>query len=103
MVKEKTDRINYLAAEKKVRDLTPEGEVGKLQGVRMTFSVLIPMLIGPMIGNAINRAANIPLPDMGSADTMTTAFIPAPEIFLTAALVMLLSFAVIPFLVKKKH
>lgn len=85
----------------RVRDLTPEGEVGKLQGVRMTFSVLIPMLIGPMIGNAINRAANIPLPDMGSADTMTTAFIPAPEIFLTAALVMLLSLAVIPFLVKK--
>ena len=39
-----------------IRDFTPEGEVGKLQGVRMVFSVLIPMLLGPMIGNAINKA-----------------------------------------------
>jgi MFS family permease len=84
-----------------IRDYTPEGEVGKLQGVRMVFSVLIPMLVGPMIGNAINRARNIPLPDLGSADTMTTSFIPAPEIFLTAAIVMLLTFAIIPLLVKK--
>lgn len=85
----------------RVRDLTPDGEVGKLQGVRMVFAVLIPMILGPMIGNAINRARNIPLPDLGSADTMTTSFIPAPEIFLTAAIVMLLTFAIIPLLVKK--
>ena len=81
-----------------IRDYTPEGEVGKLQGVRMVFSVLIPMLVGPMIGNAINAAQNIPLPDQGSSDTMTTAFIPAPEIFLAASLVMLLIFAIIPVL-----
>ena len=87
----------------RVRDLTPEGEVGKLQGVRMVFAVLIPMIIGPMIGNAINRARNIPLPDMGSADTMTTSFIPAPEIFLTAAIVMLLTFLLIPVLIKKTN
>ena len=85
----------------RVRDLTPEGEVGKLQGVRMVFSVLVPMLVGPMVGNAINKAMNIPLPDSSSADTMTTAFIPAPEIFLAAAGVMLLAFAVIPIIVKQ--
>ena len=83
-----------------VRDYTPKDEVGKLQGVRMVFSVLIPMLAGPMIGNAINRSMNIPLPDMDSADTMTTEFIPAPEIFLAAAITTLLIFAVIPALVK---
>lgn len=83
-----------------IRDYTPEGEVGKLQGVRMVFSVLIPMLVGPMIGNAINEAQNIPLPDQSSADTMTTSYIPAPEIFLAAALMMLLVFAVIPVLSK---
>ena len=83
-----------------VRDFTPTGEVGKLQGVRMVFSVLIPMIVGPMIGNAINAARNIPLPDQSSADTMTTEYIPAPEIFLAAALVSLLLFAVIPFLKK---
>ena len=83
-----------------LRDLTPEEAVGKLQGVRMVFSVLIPMIFGPMIGNAINAARNIPLPDMGSADTMTTLYIPAPEIFLVAALITLLIFTLIPILDK---
>ena len=85
-----------------VRDHTPEKDAGKLQGVRMIFYVLIPMLVGPMIGNAINQAANIPLPDLGSADVMTTQFIPAPEIFLAGAIATLLTFALIPVLVKAK-
>ena len=82
------------------RDYTPSEAVGKLQGVRMVFSVLIPMVVGPMIGNAINRAKNIPLPDLGSADTMTTMYIPAPEIFLAAAVISALIFGIIPFLRK---
>lgn len=87
-----------------VRDATPVDNVGKLQGVRMIFSVLIPMLLGPMIGNAINRARNIPLPDLGSADTMTTQYIPAPEIFLVGAVISALMLALIPVLgrVQKK-
>ena len=83
-----------------VRDYTPAQDAGKLQGVRMIFSVLIPMLIGPMIGNAINKAANIPLPDLESADTMTTLFIPAPEIFLVGAIVAACMFIIIPWLSK---
>ena len=82
-----------------VRDYTPEGAVGKMQGVRMVFSVLIPMLVGPAIGNAINKARGIKLPDAG-ADIMTTEYIPAPEIFLVGSLVTLLMFAVIPILSK---
>ncbi len=85
-----------------VRDYTPENDAGKLQGVRMIFSVLIPMLIGPMIGNAINKAANIPLDNPG-ADIMTTQYIPAPGIFLAGALVAALMFALIPVLVKCKN
>lgn len=81
-----------------VRNYTPAKEAGKLQGIRMIFSVLIPMLAGPAIGNAINRAANIPLPDQGSADTMTTQFIPAPEIFLAGAITCLLILICIPLL-----
>lgn len=84
-----------------MRDETPEGEAGKLQGVRMIFSVLIPMLIGPTIGNGINMIRNIPLPDAEtSADAMTTLYIPAPEIYLVAAGVALILFAVIPYLVR---
>ena len=33
----------------KVRDYTPVKEVGLFQGVRMIFTVLIPMIIGPMV------------------------------------------------------
>lgn len=69
-----------------VRDNTPVESAGKLQGVRMVFSVLIPMLVGPMIGNGINKAMNVPLENAG-ADAMTTEYIPAPEIFLAGALV----------------
>ncbi len=83
-----------------VRDYTPPHAVGKLQGVRMVFFVLIPMVIGPMIGNAINKAKNIPLPDLGSADTMTTMYIPAPEIFLAASIISALIFGIIPLLRK---
>ena len=80
-----------------VRDNTPEGSVGKLQGVRMVFSVLIPMLVGPAIGNAINSAKGIVLENPG-ADAMTTEFVPAPEIFLAGAIATLLLFAVIPLI-----
>ncbi len=83
-----------------LRDATPTDAVGKLQGVRMVFSVLIPMIIGPMIGNAINSARNIPI-DSTSADAMTTAYMPAPEIFLAGSLITLLMLAVIPLLNKK--
>ena len=79
-----------------VRDYTPLGSVGKLQGVRMVFSVLLPMLFGPMIGNAINLARNL-----GKASenaVLTTEVIPAPEIFLAGALFSLLMFAFIPLL-----
>ena len=81
-----------------IRDYTPKEAVGKLQGVRMVFSVLIPMVLGPMIGNAINKAKNIPLPDLDSADVMTTMYIPAPEIFLAAAIISLVMIGIIPLL-----
>ena len=83
-----------------VRDRTPARDAGKLQGVRMIFAVLIPMIVGPMIGNAINRAASIPLPDLGSADTMTTQYIPAPEIFLVGALASALMLVILPILAR---
>ena len=80
-----------------VRDLTPADAVGRFQGVRMVFSVLIPMLIGPAIGNAINRAQGIMLENPG-ADAMTTEYIPAPEILLAAGIGVLLMLALIPLL-----
>ena len=37
----------------KIRDHTPVEEAGSLQGVRMIFAVLIPMVTGPFIGEAL--------------------------------------------------
>ena len=85
-----------------IRDYTPEKDAGKMQGVRMIFSVLLPMIFGPMIGNAINKAANIPLLNAG-ADAMTTEYIPAPGIFLAGAIAAALAFAIIPVLVKLRE
>lgn len=82
------------------RDYTPESDAGKLQGVRMIFNVLIPMLLGPFIGNAINKRANIPLLNAG-ADAMTTEYIPVPAIFLAGGIVALLALLIVPLLVKK--
>ena len=84
-----------------VRDNTPASDTGKLQGIRMIFSVLIPMIVGPYIGNLINKTISIPLPDSTSADMMTTQYIPAPEIFLAAGAFMILAFVFIPALSKK--
>ena len=81
-----------------VRDLTPPEDTGKLQGVRMIFFVLIPMIVGPAIGNAINAYHDLKLPDQSSADSMTTLFIPAPEIFLAASLITLVLYTLIPVL-----
>ena len=82
-----------------LRDHTPEGAAGKMQGIRMFASVLIPMIVGPAIGNAINTAKGIELPDAG-LDAVTTKFIPAPEIFLAGAIIALLAFAAIPLIRK---
>ena len=44
----------------KIRDYTPEKEVGLFQGVRMIFSVCVPMVTGPFIGEALYMATSIP-------------------------------------------
>ncbi len=40
-----------------VRDYTPEDKAGLFQGIRMIFFVLIPMIVGPAIGDAVCKAA----------------------------------------------
>ena len=72
-------------------DNYPEGDVGKFQGIRMIFMVLLPMVIGPPIGAAIIRAFGIP-----SAD----GYIPTPEIFIFGGILSM--FAILPILFIKK-
>ena len=69
-----------------VRDNTPKDKVGLFQGIRMIFFVLIPMTIGPAIGNAVIKNSNITFINEFKEVTK----IPTPEVFLTAGLVAVL-------------
>ena len=81
-----------------VRDYTSQENAGKLQGIRMIFYVLIPMFVGPAIGQALNESQGITYVD---PDTGYLANVPAPEIFLVAGLVALLVFVPLYFLTRR--
>ena len=63
----------------RIRDLTPMGKAGMLQGVRIFSQVLIPGVVGPYIGKAILANAEI----IKNSDG-TESFIPNENIFLAA-------------------
>ena len=79
-----------------IRDNTPIGKSGMLQGVRIFSQVLIPGVIGPYIGKWVLDGAKTIVNGDG-----TTSFVPTADIFLAALVVAVL---VLPFfaLVKKK-
>ena len=62
-----------------LRDKTPEGKAGMFQGLRIVSQVLIPGIIGPFIGSAVLKGAEIHIGDDGTAQ-----FIPNQNIFLAA-------------------
>lgn len=78
-----------------VRDRTPKDKAGMFQGIRMIFSVLVPMVIGPFIGAAVIKNNPNTYNDLG-----TIKNVPTPAIFLAAAAVLLL--VTIPALALKR-
>ncbi|MGI5267634.1 MFS transporter [Nonomuraea sp. CA-218870] len=68
-----------------VRDHTPPEHAGHVQGLRMVFATLIPMLIGPYVGALVIRGADAYYEDLG-----VLRQVPTPAVFLAAALVLLL-------------
>ena len=80
-----------------VKDFIPEGKAGLFQGIRMIFVVLLPMIIGPVIGDkACQYAARTIINEVGAE-----VIVPAKNMFLWAGVVCI--FALIPlyFLVRK--
>ena len=65
----------------RIRDNTPSGKAGMLQGVRIFSQVLIPGLIGPFIGKTVLQNAKIIINSDG-----TESFVPNENIFLAALL-----------------
>ncbi|MBO4818534.1 MAG: MFS transporter [Firmicutes bacterium] len=74
----------------KIRDLIPENKSGRFQGVRIIGQVFIPGLIGPAIGAAVLKDAELIYNDDG-----TTSFLPDKSIWVAALLVLILLAAVI--------
>ncbi len=83
-----------------LRDKTPKGKAGMLQGLRITAQVLIPGIIGPAIGAAVLSGAETVLNDDG-----TSSFIPNQSIFIAAfiaAIAVVIAIFVISRILKRE-
>ena len=78
-----------------IRDNTPEGKAGRLQGIRIFSQVLIPGIIGPSVGAWVLRDA-----EMIANSDGTFSFLPSADIFL-AALIAIALIAPILFIIFK--
>ena len=67
----------------KIRNETPEHMAGRFQGLRIIAQVLIPGVIGPAIGAAVLRDAEVIVNSDG-----TESFLPNANIFVAAAIVL---------------
>ena len=79
----------------KIRDLTPAGKAGMLQGVRIFSQVLVPGVVGPYIGKLVLSNA-----EMITNNDGTTSFIPNENIFLAAAVAAAFALGLIVFIKK---
>ncbi len=80
----------------RIRDLTPPGKAGMLQGVRIFSQVLVPGVVGPYIGKAVLANAETIVNNDG-----TTSFVPNANIFF-AALIPAAIVLVTCLLIRKK-
>ncbi|MBR6740329.1 MAG: MFS transporter [Clostridia bacterium] len=74
----------------RIRDLTPEGKAGRLQGARIFSQVLIPGVVGPFIGKSVLANAERIVGNDG-----TESFVPNANIFLAAAVPIVILAAVL--------
>ncbi len=79
-----------------VRDNIPQDKVGLFQGIRMIFLVLIPMVVGPTLGNIATKNSNITYIDNG-----VEKILPTEAMFLYAGIVSLVFFIPMLLFLKK--
>ena len=82
----------------KVRDYTPVKEVGLFQGVRMIFVVLIPMIIGPLIGDSLCKSMG----DSYVNDLGATVYPPNKWLFLVTGIVFLCAIVPVILMIRKE-
>ena len=79
-----------------IRDFIPEGKAGLFQGIRMIFVVLIPMVVGPAIGDIACRSAGATYMNEYGVETI----VPDAKMFLYSAIIAVLVF--VPLLALRK-
>ncbi len=80
-----------------IKDFIPEGKAGLFQGIRMIFAVLLPMIIGPFIGDEACKRAARTIINEANAEVI----VPSKDMFLWAGIVCILGLIPLIFLVKK--
>ena len=85
-----------IATNASVRDFMPAGKVGVIQGILMIFYVLIPMIVGPFIGNLVCRVSSVTYTN--EYGVVTSA--PGAVMFWASAAVAI--FILIPVVILKK-
>jgi hypothetical protein len=78
-----------------IRDNTPSGKAGRLQGVRIVSQVLVPGIVGPFIGKLVLTGADVIVNNDG-----TTSFVPSSNIFLAALIAIVVSIPLVMLLIK---
>ena len=89
--------ITFSSLGAKIRDITPKHLTGSFQGIRMIFQVALPMIIGPMIGNAVIKGSGT-YTELGEVKN-----IPTPNIFLASAIVLLITAIFVFMLIKEEN
>ena len=87
-----------------IRDFTPPEKTGLFQGIRMIFFVLIPMVVGPAIGDYACRSAGATYTQeniIAGEKVITELAVPDAKMFLYSAIVAALVF--IPLIILKKQ
>jgi MFS family permease len=79
-----------------IRDFTPPEKTGLFQGIRMIFVVLLPMVVGPVIGDIACRNAGATYTNEYGVETI----VPDATMFIYSAIIAVLVF--IPLLLLKK-
>ncbi len=75
----------------KIREKTPMGKSGMLQGMRIFSQVLIPGVVGPYIGKTVLRGAEVIVGNDG-----TESFVPSADIFAAALVPVVI---LVPFII----
>ncbi len=80
-----------------IKDFIPDGKAGLFQGIRMIFTVLIPMVLGPMLGDLACRNSAVTYLNEFGVETI----VPSSSMFAYSAVISV--FVLIPlfFLIKK--